>query len=243
MASLSNNLLKSLNLTDDQAAFYLASLELGQANIQELAKKSGVKRTSIYNFIDEMKERGFIQETRKKKRNVYSGVHPEQLVTMEQMRITELQRLMPELKAIYNKTQTKPRVTFYEGVEGLKETLADFIRVGKPMIGWADFSFRQKILGNFFDEFAPIRAKHNITYQAIVRDTSEARAWGKKNIGHLREHRYIECEPFNTETLVYGDHVLMLSYQQKAFAVLIEDANIAATLRIAWQQLWDRLPK
>jgi sugar-specific transcriptional regulator TrmB len=241
MKQLSNNLLRSLNLSDDQLAVYLATLELGQASIQALSKKSGVKRPTIYHFLPQLLERGLIQETRKHKRNVYTALHPNQLVELEKVRIKELEQLVPELSAIYNKSTTKPRVTFFAGVEGIKEALTDFIRLKQPMIGWADFSFRQSVMKDFFDMFADIRAKHEITYQAITRDTPEAREWAEKNNRHLRDFKYIDCEPFNTETLVYGDHVMFLSYQQHAFAVVIEDTNVAATLRIAWQQLWDRL--
>lgn len=242
MVTISPQLLKSLNLTADEAAVYVAAMELGQASVQALAKKSGVKRTTVYHFLDDLIERGLLQETRKKKRNIYSAIHPKQLVALEEVRLRELENLIPSLLAVYNKSQTKPRVTFYEGVEGIKEALADIIRVGQPMIGWADFSFRQSILGDFFATFAAERARRNITYQAITRDTQEARAWGKRNMGHLRSFKYISSGPFNTETVVYGDHVMFLSYQKNAFAVVIEDQNVAATLRIAWQQLWDRLP-
>lgn len=241
MTSISDNLLKSLNFSPDEAAVYLAALELGQTSIQGLAKKSGVKRTTIYHFLPGLIERGLIQETRKKKRNVYSAIHPKQLVALEQVRLKELEQLTPELLAVYNKSQTKPRVTYYENTEGIKEALTDLIRVGKPMVGWADFSFRQSILRDFFNTFAAERARRNITYRAITRDTSEARDWAKKNTGHLREMKFITSEPFNTETLVYGDHVMFLSYQKNAFAVVIEDPNVATTLHVAWQQLWNRL--
>lgn len=241
--NISKQLLKSLNLSPDQLAVYMATLELGQANIQEIARKSQVKRTTIYRFIDDLLERGLLQQTKKKKRHIYSAIHPKQLIVLEQSRLKELEQSIPELEAIYNRSQEKPRVTFYDGVEGIKEAVTHFIRVGKPMIGWADFSFRQSILKDFFASFAATRAQHNISYQAITRDTPEAREWAKKNTAQLRDMKYIQSEPFNTETLVYGDNVMFLSYQKKAFAVVIEDANIAATLRIAWQELWNRLPE
>ena len=134
MIKLSKQLLKSLNLSADEAAVYLATMELGQATIQVIAKKSGVKRTTIYHFIEELKERGLLQETRKKKRNVYTAVHPKQLLTIEQVRLKELEHLIPELTAVYNKSTTKPRVTFYEGVNDIKDALADLIRISEPMV-------------------------------------------------------------------------------------------------------------
>ncbi len=232
---------RSLGLSNDEMAVYLAALELGQASILALAKKSGVKRTTIYHFLGQLLERGILQETRKRKRNVYSALHPKQLVELERVRIKELEGVLPELLAVYNKSDQKPRVTFFEGVEGIKEALTDLLRVGKPMVGWADFSYRQSILRDFFNTFAAERARRNITYQAITRDTPEAHDWAKKNTGHLRDMKFIQSESFNTETLVYGNHVMFLSYQKNAFAVVIEDANIAATLQVAWQQLWERI--
>lgn len=239
--NLSPQLLKSLNLSADEAAVYTAALELGQASIQKIARKSAVKRTTLYHFLPELIERGLLQETRKKKRNVYSAIHPKQLVELEKVRLKELEQMMPEMLAVYNKSATKPRVTFFEGTEGIKEALTDLLRVGESMIGWADFSFRQSVLKDFFDIFAQERADRDIGYKAIVRQTPEAIAWEKKNTRHLRDFKYIQSEPFNTETLVYGNHVMFLSYQKNAFAVVIEDPNVAATLRIAWQQLWERL--
>jgi sugar-specific transcriptional regulator TrmB len=238
---LSPQLLQSLNFSPDETAVYLAALELGQASILAISKKSGVKRTTVYHLLERLLERGVLQETRSKKRNMYSAMHPKQLIELEKVRIKELETALPELMAVYNKSDNKPRVTFYNGVEGIKEALTDLLRVGKPMMGWADFSFRQSILRDFFNEFAAERARKNIVYRAITRKTPEAGEWAKKNTGHLREMKFIESEPFNTETLVYGDHVMFLSYQKNAFAVVIEDANVAATMRVSWQQLWDRL--
>src|SRR3989338_6843245 len=100
MKKLSEHLLASLGLNAAQARVYFAALELGQANMQELARKSGVKRTSIYNFIDELREKGLITEVKKRKRRLYSAVHPEHLVELEKMRLGELERLLPQLSAI-----------------------------------------------------------------------------------------------------------------------------------------------
>src|SRR3989344_3445304 len=118
MKTFSKSLLSSLGLSEAQAMIYTTALELGESNMQQLSRKSDIKRTSIYNFIDELKNRGLIVETRKKKHKVYSAVHPRQLLEIEKTKIIELEHAMPELLAIQNKSKTKPRVTFYDGIEG-----------------------------------------------------------------------------------------------------------------------------
>src|SRR3989338_4407031 len=93
-------LFESLGLSEDQTKVYLAALELGQASMQDLADKSGVKRTSIYNFIKELIAKGLIVTAKKRKRTVYSAIHPNQLIELEKSRLSELHRVLPELLAV-----------------------------------------------------------------------------------------------------------------------------------------------
>ena len=88
---ISENLLKILGLNQMQGQVYVGALELGEATMQALARKSGVNRSTIYTFIDELKARGYILEAKKNKRRVYSAIHPEQLVEMQKSRVAELQ--------------------------------------------------------------------------------------------------------------------------------------------------------
>ena len=130
-----------------ESAVYRAALELGTATMQDLARKSGVKRTSIYNFIDKLKEQGFISMTKRKKRILYGATHPKHLVEIQKQNIAQLERTLPELTAIYNKSAQKPRVTFYEGAEGIKEVYADTLREQRPIIALSDWDYMKPILG------------------------------------------------------------------------------------------------
>src|SRR3989344_276954 len=80
LSFLENNeaeLVKTLGLSEGELSVYLAALELGQANIQDISRKSGTKRASTYNFIDALKERQLISEIKKGRRKLYSApYHP-----------------------------------------------------------------------------------------------------------------------------------------------------------------------
>ncbi len=240
---ISKNLLAGLGLSESQAAVYLAALELGQATMQALARKSGVKRTSIYNFIEELKDRSLITETKKQKRRVYSAVDPEHLIEIEKTRLKELERLTPELKAIQNKSKTKPRVTFYEGMERILEVYTDQLKEKKPIVAFEDLEHMKIAMPeSFYHTWAPERAKRNITFKSILRDSPAAREFIKDNIKNLRQNKFLQSGDWKTEINIYGDKVALMSFRTKPpFCVLIEDHDIAETLRTAWQQLWERL--
>lgn len=243
MKKLSKQLLASLNISESQAAVYVAALELGVANMQQLALKADVKRTSIYNFIEEMKARGFIVEITKRKRTMYSAVAPEQLVEIEKTRLAELEHAIPELRAIQNDSRTKPRVTFYEGVEGIKEVYADILKDKKEIIAFEDLENMKKVLpDSFYNWFPPERARRDIPIKSILRDSAEARKITQYDIRLLRETKFLKADDWKTEINIYGDKVALMSYRAKLpFCVLIEDHNIAETLRSSWTALWERL--
>ena len=150
MGIISKNILYSLGLSEQQVTVYLAALELGESNMQQLARKSGIKRTSIYNFIEELKDRGFIIEVKKKKRRMYSGVNPQQLLEIEKLRMKELEAVMPELMAIQNKSQTKPRVSFYEGIDNVLAVYDDQLKERKPIFAFEDMEYMKMAMPESF---------------------------------------------------------------------------------------------
>lgn len=237
------NLFKELGINDEQAKVYLAALELGQANMNELAQKACLKRTSVYNYVEELIKMKLMASGKKRKRTVYSAIHPNMLVEIEKARLAELHRTLPELLAIYNKSKTKPTVTFYEGVEGIKEVLQDMLKEKQTVSAFSDFKHMAAVFGDYyFDVFPPERARRRIISRNIVPDTPKARELAKKDARYLRETKFLQVPDLKTEINIYGNKVALNSYQSNTpFGVIIEDQNIAETLRTVWQELWDKI--
>lgn len=237
------NLFKELGVNDEQAKVYLAALELGQGNMNELAEKAGLKRTSVYNYVKELITKRLITTGKKRKRTVYSAIHPNMLIEIEKARLAELHRSLPELLAIYNKSKTKPTVTFYEGVNGIKEVLQDMLKEKQPVSAFSDFKHMAAVFGDYyFDVFPPERARRGIISRNIVPDTPKARELAKTDAKYLRETKFLPVPDLKTEINIYGDKVALNSYQSNPpFGVIIEDHDIAETLRTLWQQLWNKI--
>lgn len=240
---ITDELLSLLGMTDMQAKVYLAALELGEGTMQMLARKSGLNRTTIYTFIDELKERGYILETRRAKRRVYSAVHPERLIEMQKTRLGGLERILPELLAINNQSAKKPRVTFYEGMKGIEDVYADMLREKKEILSYEDMdNLEAGLPEQFFASFPKERARRDILIRSISRDTPFAREFSKKNRGLLRETKFVPATEFRTDISIYGDKVALMDLRgDPASCVLIENQNLAETMRIIWRQLWDTL--
>lgn len=237
-------LMHTLGLSEQEIAVYLAALELGEANIQEISRKSGVKRTSIYNFIDTLKERQLLSEIKKGKRKLYSAVSPHHLVDEQKSKVASVERFIPQLLAIQNNVKNKPRVSFYEGIEGIKEIYAMTLRDKQTIYAWEDLGSTLKMLPpQFAKAYTEERAARKIPARCIDRDSAIAREWTSKNDVRLaRETRFVSAAPFWTETDIFGNKVAFFSYNEThPFGIVIDDEGIAKAQKVAWTELWNRL--
>lgn len=236
---------RALGLTNLELAVYLAALELGEANIQEISRKSGVKRTSIYNFIDALKDRQLLSEVKKGKRKFYAAISPRHLLDEQKARTASIEQIIPQLLAIQNNSRKKPRVMFFEGLDGIKEIYQMTLRDKQTVYAWEDLDKTLEVLPeSFIKSYPSERAAKKIPARCIDRDTKSAREWtAKNNVRLARESRFIDSEEFATEINVFGNKVAFYRWDKKSpFGVVIEDAGIATAVRVAWQELWDRLP-
>ncbi len=237
-------LLKTLGLTEEELAVYLAALELGQANLQEISRKSGVKRTSIYNFLDRLKGRQLLIETKKGKRHVYSAAKPSHLLQLERSRMVSLERLVPQLLAIDNRARHKPKVTYHESIDGMKEIYGQMLEDKQTIYAWEDLDRMFDIMPPQWTKTYPTeRAAKKIPLRAITRDTPFAREFvAEKNVEYSRESRLLPAEEFGTDIEIFGDKVALFSLRKDfPFGVLIEDPGLARTLKIIWQEQWSCL--
>ena len=235
--------LASLGLEPLQAKVYIAALELGGATVQALSRKAAVNRTTIYTFIDSMRDQGYLHETKRGKRKVYTAADPDTVYDLAENRMNDLRVLLPELRAIQNATEKKPKVTYYNGMAGIEEVYLDMIKDKQPITAYEDLEHLKKGLpARIYDWFPKARSKNDIGIKSISRDTEHAREFSKQNIGFLRTNKYIKTDDLKTDINIYGNKVALMDLRgEPPFCVVIENKHLADTMRSLWQQLWDRL--
>ncbi len=174
---------------------------------------------------------------------MYSAVPPDQLLEVQKLRAQELERALPELRALHNASRKKPRVTFYEGVENVLAVYDDQLKERQPIVAYEDLEYMERAMPeHFYASWPAERAKRNIVFKSILRDSPTAREYTKKNIRLLRQSKIVRAEPWKTEVNIYGNKVAFMRFgERKPMCVVIEDSDIAATMRASWQMLWEKL--
>ncbi len=233
--------LTALGIDDKQAAVYLAALELGTATVGEVAKKSGVKRTSVYNFLPEMKQLGLISEIKKGRTSLVVPSDPQVLIVRAQENLKNIKSAIPELMGLFSLPAHKPKVKFYEGVEGIKTAYQDILDTGETIYGLSDYEKMFTLIdADYLWSFPSERTKRKIKFFGIAQDGPMGRAVKQKDKAQLRETRLVKSN-FETEINIYGNKVAMMSFRRPGAAVIIEDSAIVQTLKSVWKAWWENI--
>lgn len=232
--------LKDSGLSAKEAMAYLSALELGSASIQRIAKKAKLKRSTAYDVIETLIEKGLLFQTIQGKRRVFSAVDPDMVHDLLKMRVTRLKGLLPELRSLYNIHEAKPKIRFYEGLQGLQAVYQDTLESSGTILAYGSIGNMWQVMSKeFIKEYVQERVKRHIFEKAIVPSTSESQEYARKNKEELREFRFIpEARyPFTNEINIYNDKIAILSFPEKV-GLIIQSKKIADTQRAIFELAW-----
>jgi len=246
------NLLKNLGLSEKEAKTYETALELGPATVQQISSKSGLLRTSSYTHVKSLIKKGLMSSFTRDKKTYFSVEPPENLERLISAHkkefdttISDLKKALPELNTIFATVDERPRVRFFEGKDGLLSLANDFM---KSKFDSAEEFVNMDIAYAFIppsskDHRQRIRKK--IRKQPIrILYTSKKGAFLKTREGNI-ERRFIPIEqfPYTGSITTYGGKVALVSHKKYLVGVIIENKEIASTIRTLFNLAWGSAKK
>lgn len=240
------NLVKKLRLLgfeDNEARVYLAALELGPASMWAIHQKSFIKRTTCYQIFEKFIERGIGAKTEEPKHTIFSVVEPQNLVNMLEYRKNQFKDSLPQFDALMSKSPSKPKITLYEGWEGVRQVHMQGLEgpkggerliLGTPQL-WLAYPEENAA-------YIAERVKLNIRLRMIFPDDEIHYAMLENDEAELRQTRFIDKSIYNPtiETLIYPHKVAFIaSSEREPFATVIESPTIAEAERQKFEMLWN----
>jgi len=249
------SLLKELNFSERETAVYLALLELGSAKPIEIAKKTDINRTTVYDLLESLMHKGLISKYKKGSSTFFNALDPEKLLAYldrekeEKAKIIGRQKkkvkeLLPELISLENIATTKPRVQFFEGEKGMREAYEDTLTSKEIILAYANVETMHKGLPNFFPEYYKRRAGKKIFIRAIIPRNKLSIERAKLNQEEMRDTRFLPEDKmtFSPEINIYNNKMLIASWQEK-MAIIIESKELADLQKLTFNLLWETLPR
>ena len=236
--------LQKIGLNEKEAKIYASLLELGETSIQRISKKSKIKRTTIYNTIDSLKEKGLVSTILKNKRRYYVASDPRELEFKLEEQKNALKNLMPELLSITNLIDKKPKIKYFDGEEGIKEIYLDTLNYPeKPLWAWVTSEIWQVIDDNFIQSYLNNRVKKGIWAYVIAPKNNVIENYKKLDNKYLRQTR-LETSPdysIEVEIDLYGGNKIGIMAFKEKIGLIIESQKIYNTLKSIFDVAWKNL--
>jgi sugar-specific transcriptional regulator TrmB len=242
-----------LGLSELECKFYLSSLESGSASIGELAKKTGIDRSTAYFIADELKNKGFLEEDFKKYKKLVFVKEPSYLIqqiAQKRDRLIqkekELNEIIPQISASYSRGDFKPILRFYHGYNGLNEIRDDiFSTKGDEILLYTNQKSSEMVFSEKDRrEFIKKRIKFGKSIRVLAIDEPSVKKLIGSDDDEIRVTRLLPKNTFFTaETYIYGDKVAMLDFNKDIIGFVVKSAEFTQAQRSIFEALWTSLKK
>jgi len=240
-----HDILEQYGLSEKQASIYLATLELGRSPVLRIADKASVKRPTAYVVLNELLQMGLVEITPRGNTKFYQAIDPKVLLERLQRKTQLLEQSLPELRALLNTAQGKPKVRFYEGKQGIYE-LYDSEILKQPelfsLVNLHEFAkvYSEKEMLALLDRMQ----ESNVKAKELIDGSTEARWYLKeKDKRKLGDTKILPKQfQFEVDFLVYGDTVATISLKNLV-AVVVEDVAISKAQLQILNFLYDSIEK
>lgn len=233
------NLFQQLGFSENETRVYLAALQLGVDSAQNIAKKANLKRTTVYSVLEYLVKRGVVGKTEVRNKTRFVAEAPDKLLVMAGNLQESIKKALPELEAIYNKNEIKPKITFFEGDMAIQNVYDDTLREKpKEILEWNTNAY--------FERFPK---DHNYISERVALGIRAKRLAGRGSMWDIK-HKHLDQKEL-AETLIvakeifdpqievniYNNKIAFMNYAEN-MSVIIESPAISAAMRQAYELSW-----
>lgn len=240
--------LKKFGLNDRETNVYLGLLKLGSAPVRKIAAAANLNRTTVHDILNKLMADGLVSFVDKTKHRYFTAEPPEHLLTALKMRRnhieqteSDINKILPELKSLYEKSESRPKAKYFEGEVGLHTILQDVLdtvsRTADRQYHVFSSSAVRDTVHRVFPDYNAERKRLKMSVQSISIGPGgelhglDERKWLSEKVGSP------------TYTLLYAGKVALVSLDEKGqpLGVVIEDNNTYQTQVMIFKALWQKI--
>jgi HTH-type transcriptional regulator, sugar sensing transcriptional regulator len=239
-------ILRSIGLSENEIKIYLDLLKTGSSTAYEIAKRTSIYRVHVYDKVEQLMDKGLVTHVYQGAKKFFQATNPDkikQFIEDKKQKLElqekEVNALLPVLEALTKLPREDTFVEVFKGKEGLKYFLKDIIKTEKDVLitGINDLKY-QEALPIFMKQYFRDLRKNNIK-ERVITVKREGVFLFDKIMAPITKYRYLEEKQFNpTNTFIYGNKVVIVTFGTPITAIMIKNEEIAKTYKGQFEHLW-----
>lgn len=230
--------LTEYGLSDKEIKVYTVLLSLDSKNIQELAKRIDLPRTTIYNTLNYLVGKGLVSFINKKGVRFYQAADPEKLLEKIKEKKEILEKAIPQLRILKEIKKESSSVEMFEGSKGLFTILSDVFKKKQEVCYFGSYSLSVGVLKHQPEHFSTIRMDRKIPARIVIDPYDEPRFHNKqyKKITKMRFNSTLK--DFPCMIFIYGKKVAIYTLKKDLIGLIIENEQVAESMKFIFEIYW-----
>jgi sugar-specific transcriptional regulator TrmB len=237
--STEKGVLKQLGFSNVAEQIYFILLKKGVCSIVELAQFTGKHRPIIYKALPELISTNLVTKVSKGKRIVYKAESPTNLVVISKRQGEVVSMALPLLLNIFENKDKKPKVSYFEGKEGIASAYENLISSTKkgekifryespkdykknkryyPSLYWK----RAGATGDIDKYVITNKITHQNRHSNLNRFSKTVNIPFEDNITEIIGNNKVIFIDYDTETAIVIDNERFADFQKSIYKILFE---------------------
>ena len=230
--------LEDLGFSKNEAKAYLALLELGSATAGQIADKSKVHRTNIYDALERMIERGVVSHSIISNTKYFQATSPENLIRLLREKEERLRNVLPELILKLQMSDSKSEAHIFEGTKAFMDLYYGFLKYNEEILVYGLTREVPELLKSYLPHYHRERINRGVSIRHIYNHDA------KERIEILNKMRLTHAKslPYNFDshasTWICGDEVVLTVWTKPIISIQIINRKLADAYKNYFELLW-----
>ncbi len=246
-----STVLKHFDLNPKEVRIFETVRDLGTQPASNIARVIEMPRNTVRFILDALVNKGLLVKTNRGNTQYYAVDQVKNIIRrlkVKKIRATEkidaqiqlIEKFKSELNPSGTHSPKKPKITFYEGTDGLERVYEHTLSAKEPIKSWASFEGMHEAMPEYFESYYKRRTKRRIKIYSIHPDSEFARERQKKDREEIRESTLVPSDKYQwvPEIQVYDDFINIASWHEK-LGIIIESEEIAQAMKTIFDMAFE----
>lgn len=219
----------------NEAKAYSALVHLGSSKAGKISKTAAIDRTSTYNSLKILLEKGLASYVVIGKTKWFQPTHPSRLLELIKEKEDNLRAVLPKIIEGYKEKKLEENVRLFKGHAGVRTVLEDILEAGETNLIFGSEGQLEDNMPHFSERFVRKLKEKRITVKSLVR---KGRTDASSTDANVR--RVPRTVRSNVVTNIYGNKIAIIIWSKTPEAILIENKTAAEAYRSYFSFMWER---
>ncbi|MFC1618116.1 TrmB family transcriptional regulator [Patescibacteria group bacterium] len=242
-------ILTEAGLSFTEATVYEILLKDGEQKASQINRKTPIKRSTVYDALDSLIEKGLVLKNEPEKQVAkFKAADPSALGHFIDQKESTVRRqknvvdsLLPQLVSDFALAKDKPRVQYYEGLDGQQILIDDTLKTKAVIYSITDVEAVVKNIKRMNDNYVKRREKLGIEKKILVIKSEFNKKFFDELGSDITDVRYLDFDfqMMGTVLSIYDQKISYASVKKGAMlGIIIDHPAIAGMQRSIFENMW-----